>query len=224
MARKRKPAGDEAPAVENEDVVTIDNTADVASDLIAVAIDETDEVTSNGEHEAAIDALDAARVPDEAPEAASGTAKRGRGRPAGSRAKPRAASSAVAELPKTKQGLREYAEQLQRERDEARAAAEARKADVDADAINRLAMSLAAGGQMVGEFMAGRRGPHWRLTKSESDTMGAAWATCLAPYADSLSESLPWVVALGVTFTIFKQRVDIDRAAVAEATVTDAAA
>lgn len=222
-AKKEKTAQPEAP---RDSVAELISTAtDAKGDGVDSAPDQT---------ESAVDALDAARGEPEqqstttATEPATETTqteKPRRGRPAGARNKDRATTAPgtdVAEvMPKTKKELQDYAGKLRAERDTARAQNEAKKTALDAEAVGRLAAALSAGGQMVGSFMASRRGEHWRLKPEESEALGAAWATCLAPYADAIGTSLPWVIAIGVTYNVFAGRVAVDRAAVAEAEARD---
>lgn len=208
MARKKKDEdAAETPVIEK---------ADAVADLISTATDETDSGAVESSDDAAVDALDAARNEPEAA-AETQTEKPKRGRPAGSQTRKEKPQTDVAEIPKTKKGLQDYAAKLKAERDAARAAAEAKKTEIDTEAVSRLAAALAAGGQMVGHFMASRKGPHWKLQPNESEALGMAWATCLAPYADTIGATLPWVIAVGVTYNVFAGRVAIDQAAEAEA-------
>lgn len=215
MAKDRKKR-DESAQAETPAV------ADAVADLISTATDETDSGAVESSDDAAVDALDAARSEPE-PAAEAQAEKPKRGRPAGSGTKREKPQTDVAEIPKTKKGLQDYAAKLKAERDAARAAAEAKKAEIDTEAVSRLAAALAAGGQMVGHFMAKRRGGHWKLGAEESEALGASWAICLAPYADTIGSTLPWLVAIGVTYNIFAGRVAIDQAAEAEAAEAEAA-
>ena len=195
---KATVAGDTPPAADETVTELID--AALGSDSESADVDALD---------IGVESLDSIRpAHEEAPAIndAPADAPKRRGRKPGSPNRPVENGA----LPKTKRGAIEYAEQMRRERDAAREKLNAEKITADATAIERLTLALSAGGKMLGEIMASRRGAHWRLSEPESTAFGSAWAICLAPYADTLGESVPWIVALGVTYNIFAERIAAD--------------
>ncbi len=84
------------------------------------------------------------------------------------------------------------------------------------EAIGRLAAALATAGKLATNLVAHRRGAHWRLTEEEAESLGQAWAVCLAPYADQLADWMPWGIAIGLTYQVVDRRLQQDKMALAE--------
>lgn len=165
--------------------------------------------------EAATDALDSARELETPSNLTveSGSAETRKRRRRSDAGRPRGNSVSVddnADLPRTKRGALEALAAARAERDAARGEVSKLAAKNHEDAVNQLAMSIAVAGDLACTFMASRRGSHWKLAEDESKTFGNAWATCLAPYAETLAKAVPWVIAVGVTAGLFKTRIDID--------------
>lgn len=171
----------------------------------------------------ALGAVAAARAEIAAAEAAP--AKRGRGRPkktGGDQLSipgtPPAASAPIEPAPsgpkkklKTRDDYAAALDTAERSLADVRAKLAEVEARNNTGAIEALAEALKLGAHMATDYLAATRGKHWDLTEQEAQSLGNAWAVCLAPYASTVGQGVPWVMAIGVTWSIVGVRLAQDR-------------
>lgn len=80
----------------------------------------------------------------------------------------------------------------------------------DPEDMKRATAALAISFRAVGALLASKRGEHWRLKDEECDTIGAAWATVLAPYLPRVGAAMPLVSAAVITWTVVQPRIEED--------------
>lgn len=83
-------------------------------------------------------------------------------------------------------------------------------------AVQDLGAVIALAIKVSGQFVAANRGPHWLFSDDEAKANGDAWAVVAAPYADKLKEVVPWAIAIGVTWTSLKPRLEQDKILMAQ--------
>jgi hypothetical protein len=92
----------------------------------------------------------------------------------------------------------------------AAAAQEAREAATTPENAAKMARGLEGLARMAADYMARRRGAHWKLSETESKGWGESAAEALGPWLAPFAEHLPMAVFIGVTYTLIDDRAALD--------------
>lgn len=101
--------------------------------------------------------------------------------------------------------------EIQEENDALRAKVASLEARTDVDKIKTLAAGVSMASILGFGWTAQRRGMHWALNEQEAKELGETTAQALAPYADTINESLPAGMAVMTWVKVLSDRVAIDR-------------
>lgn len=115
----------------------------------------------------------------------------------------------LAATPEKKKRHRRTKAELEAERKKL-APPDAAQAATDAEDLKRATVALSISFKAIGALLASKRGEHWRLKDEECDTVGAAWATVLAPYLPRVGAAMPIVSAAVITWTVVQPRIEED--------------
>lgn len=130
-------------------------------------------------------------------------ARRGPGRPRGSRNK---RTDEPEPAPRTRGSKAELAARIaELERENAMLRPEGQQE------VAKLAGALSMTFKMLSAALAKFRGPHWAFSDDESRDLGEAWAEPLAPYMAQSSEYLAFASAAAITYATVQPRLQRDR-------------
>lgn len=93
----------------------------------------------------------------------------------------------------------------------ANAELETLRARTNTDAIANLGGVIAFAITLSGDWVAARRGIHWRFEQDEAKRNGDAWAFALAPYAERIAAYAPWLIAAQVSYMSLRPRMEQDK-------------